>query len=235
MGWRESGVTTILAGTLLLALIYAYLYRQHKRSFLGLWALAWISSTVHYSFRLAIDIVGLSSPLYFVCQMMSLTTSMCILWGAFVFAGKSSHRGWLVVVHVVVLWMGIMVFSESAAWLMIPVSLFVGYAYVRAGIVFLGLRDIGGPAPVITGISFMLVGVMKAGEPLHPELSWLDTWNYRVAAILGVFMAVGMLLVYFEKMRSEAAEGELRYRLLAENARDVIFRCRVFPSMKIEY
>ncbi|GMA97962.1 hypothetical protein PIPA1_07620 [Pelosinus sp. IPA-1] len=50
-----------------------------------------------------------------------------------------------------------------------------------------------------------------------------------------LFIAVGTLMVYFENTRTDLANKETQYHLLAENAADIIYSYQIFPKAKIEY
>ena len=56
-----------------------------------------------------------------------------------------------------------------------------------------------------------------------------------MASLLGFIVAIVILLIYFEKVKKDLCESESRFRLLAENARDLIFRYRLLPSPEFEY
>nr|WP_274428181.1 ATP-binding protein [Acetonema longum] len=61
------------------------------------------------------------------------------------------------------------------------------------------------------------------------------TWINLASGILRLAVATGTLIVHFEKTRADLFSKETQYRLLAENAVDVIYRCRLSPYVKLEY
>ncbi|HWR45316.1 ATP-binding protein [Sporomusa sp.] len=71
--------------------------------------------------------------------------------------------------------------------------------------------------------------------PYSVSIPWLSPWCYLAGIILRLVIVLGILLVYLEKTRSDLAQKETQYRLLAENAADVIYRYRLSPVANFEY
>ena len=57
--------------------------------------------------------------------------------------------------------------------------------------------------------------------PFLRSIDWFVPWGYFWASILVIIVAIGILLICFKKARKDLSDSEARFRLLAENARDI--------------
>jgi len=59
------------------------------------------------------------------------------------------------------------------------------------------------------------------------------TYVYIIVSAIGLIS--GIFFFFFQKVKIELIESEKRFRLLAENARDIIYRYNFYPEEKLEY
>ncbi|MEG6584507.1 ATP-binding protein [Dendrosporobacter sp. 1207_IL3150] len=71
--------------------------------------------------------------------------------------------------------------------------------------------------------------------PFLINVSWIAPWGFLIDAALRFIIAIGTLIVYLDKTRYDLLAKEQYYRLLAENASDVIYRFKFVPKMHFEY
>ncbi|WP_245823729.1 PAS domain-containing sensor histidine kinase [Sporomusa malonica] len=95
--------------------------------------------------------------------------------------------------------------------------------------------ELPGIGRLITGYAFILWSLLSLALPFSLGGSWFAPWGYLLGGILRLVIAMGTLMVYFEKTRTDLVNKETQYRLLAENAVDVIFHYQLLPERKIEY
>ena len=81
----------------------------------------------------------------------------------------------------------------------------------------------------------MLWGLHFIEYPFDRELVWLAASGYYLSAVFSCVSVIGVLFVYFYRARDELAESEERFRLLAENARDILYRFISVPQICFEY
>jgi two-component system, cell cycle sensor histidine kinase and response regulator CckA len=91
-------------------------------------------------------------------------------------------------------------------------------------------------ARVIAGESFVgieTVRLTKAGDPIHLSISTAPLRNIE-GEIIGL---IGVITNITDRKQTEEAlrQSESRFRLLAENAQDVIYRIRIDPERQFEY
>ncbi|MCL5966278.1 MAG: PAS domain S-box protein [Deltaproteobacteria bacterium] len=103
------------------------------------------------------------------------------------------------------------------------------------GLVFLRIKGLDGFGKRVTAGAFILWGIHLLDYPFLRPVEWFAPWGFLIAATLSLFAALGIILLFFQKTRDALSRSEERFRLLAENARDIIFRYRLRPTQGFEY
>nr|WP_238543553.1 ATP-binding protein [Pelosinus sp. HCF1] len=118
--------------------------------------------------------------------------------------------------------------------LMLPIFIccFIG---IWTGITFIQHLQLKGIGCLITGYAYILWSLLNFSMPFTISILWFAPWGYAIGGILRFAIAIGTLMVYFEKTRTDLTNKETQYRLLAENAIDIIFSYQFFPERKIKY
>lgn len=228
--------STIL-GTSIVTFAYIYLYAVYRERYIGLWLLSWFL----FFGRLIIFDFGIldwrQSLLGFTLyELLCLSSALLFLWGVQLFVGKAVNKWWIYAgVGFSVL--GILfMFSEcSFPVRLAPITFFSGAAIVNIGRSFICDLDIRGAGHIINGAAFILWGLITMIMPYTMTVVWLSPWCYLAGGLLRLIIACGTLLVYFERTRTNLINKESQYRLLAENALDVIYRYTLWPEPKFEY
>lgn len=236
MTWVIPSVIATLCGTFVLTLVYWHLYSQYRERYIGIWAVGWSVYTVRFVFELLMNLHPEMMVLVVGQQLATLVSGIFVLWGTHAFLGKPVSR-WMVYGAILdTQWM-ISGISLHASWLVLnlPTFIFMGLIYCWTGVVLLRSRDIKGFGKQFTGWAFILWGIHKANYPFIKTIAWLAPIGYLTAALLELTVAIGTLLVYFQKVRQDLGSGEERFRLLAENAQDMIYRYRFKPVRGFEY
>ncbi|BBB90473.1 MAG TPA: ATP-binding protein [Methylomusa anaerophila] len=226
-----------VAGTISLIFVYWYLYAVYRERYIGLWILGWLG----FALRIVLFDFGIfdwqtSLVSFIIFQTFYLGTILLFLSGTYLFCGRPFKRWWL---H----WAGsIFVLSIIFVLLDLPISyklapsaVFTGIILIHIGEIFMHNLQIKGIGSLITGYSYFLWGILTVIMPYTLTIPWLSPWCYSVTGILRLIIASGTLMIYFEKTRLDLTNKEAQYRLLAENAVDVIFRYRQLPEPQFEY
>ncbi|HAK61191.1 MAG TPA: hypothetical protein DCO77_12565 [Nitrospiraceae bacterium] len=218
MFWMTPSVIATTLGTLVLALIYLYLYVRYRERYLRIWTVGWAFSVLRFSFQLLILFTGESSFLIIGNQVSSLVSGFMLLWGTYVFTGRRLSKWWGVGCAAGILWIiSAVLFGATFTLLTLPTFIFLGAIYVWTGIVFLRLRDVGGFEKHVTGWAFIIWGVHKIDYPFLRPLNAIAPWGYLLSAILEITVAFGMVLVFFQKTQRTLSESEERYRNMFRN------------------
>lgn len=212
-------IATVL-GTLVLVILYGYVYFQYKERYVGLWALSWFIYALRLIFELFMRVRPDIHYLIIGQQFMAVGSGLLLLWGTHSFLGKTMAR-WPVYGAVVnALWIVTVVSTQQPLiFLNLPTFLFLGVIYFWTGVAFIRSQNITGLGRQVTGWAFILWGLHKMNYPIILNISWLVSWGYFIAAFFEVSVALGTMLVYYQKIREDLSISEERYRLLAEETK----------------
>ena len=236
MAWMVPSVIATIAGTFIMASIYWYLYSKYQERYIKIWAFSWSLYVIRHIFSLWIIRDPQAMTLKALEQMFSISSGLFLLWGIFVFMDRKMSKWWVYISVLIAVWVVFVVMNKfSFIMLNLPVFIFLSIVYIWIGLAFIRLRDIEGVGKKITGWGFIVWGIHKGNYPFLRSVDWFAPWGYLLASMLGLIVAIGILLIYFEKARKDLSESEARFRLLAENARDLIYRYRILPSPGFEY
>ena len=229
-------VISSLCGTLVMTLVYWYLYSQYRERYIKIWATGWVI----YSTRFVFDILLYLNPdtafLLAGQQLANLLSGFLLLLGTYLFLNKPLAKWWIYCFALITVWeiFGILV-QMPVFNLYLPTFLFMSLIYIWTGIAFIKAKEIEGFGKHFAGWAFIIWGIHKINYPFLTGVEGIALWGYLIAALLTSAVASGTLLAYFEKIRRDLSNNELRFRLMAENARDMIYRYRLRPNKCFEY
>ena len=196
-------IIAALANVFVLTSIYFYLFLQYRERYMGVWALSWLS----YFLRISLEIGGAGSvslPLAAGTQLLSHISAFFFLWGTHIFIGRKIPWLWYYSFGAGFLWLilgSIASFPFQA--LSFPIFALNGAVFVWTGFVFLRYPAITGSGKQITGWSLVLWGLHKLNYPFLRPIPWFAPWGFIIAALLALISAIGIILIYFQRVRKE--------------------------------
>lgn len=217
-------------------LIYAYLYYRYRDRFLGIWTAAWaivIVKTVMDPFTFTF-MKHLSMLIFY--EIVAMLCVILLAWGTANFIGRRlpSYCLYAILALTVVTGIGLvlgwplvnLIFLNIAAYSLI---------YVYTGVILLQTDKSFGFSQKLTAYAFILVGLHQFNWPQFRADEAIAHWGYMLDSFLRLGIGVGFLLTYFEKTRHDLIKKEEQFRLLAENAHDIIFRFNLKPRPHLDY
>jgi PAS domain S-box-containing protein len=158
------------------------------------------------------------------------------VWGTHLFINKPFNKWWLYgIACLSIVSTTLNVLCSSLIYkLLLPIftCCFIG---IWIGLTFIRHLKLQGVGRLITGYAFILWSLLSLSMPFVFNDSWFPPWGYSLGGILRLAIAIGTLMVYFETTRANLVDKETQYRLLAENAIDVIYSYQILPEKKIKY
>jgi two-component system sporulation sensor kinase C len=219
----------------LVFLIYLFLFWRYRERFLGCWTLAWLLIALKTSTDPFVINLGQLPPVFFLVHAVTLVGVLFIAWGTWEFVGRRLPAGWLYAAIFVTALTYIAFFSGlSVTLVLLPTIFLIGLIYIHTGAVLLRRVTGVGLGQKITALAFIACGLHQFDFPFF-RTGDMAPWGYLLDAFLRLIMGTGFLLAYFEKTREDLERQESRFRLLAENAKDIIYRFRLRPSVQCEY
>ncbi len=226
-----------LIGTIAIVLVSIYLYVLYRRSYIGIWGVSWIILLIRHVtmdsglFSWKQSFVGLTTYL-----LLTFIYVLLIVWSTYSFINKPLNKWWLYGAA------GTFIASTGLNLLPLPLSyklLLPIYvcciAGIWVGVTFLRHPDLPKFSRLVTGYAYLLISLLNLTAPFIFYGSWLLPWGYAFGGILRLVVALGTLMLFFEKTRSDLLNKELQYRHLAENAIDVIYYYRLLPETTLDY
>lgn len=236
MAWLIPAIATALSTTLVLTFVYVFLYTQDRKRHLAIWAIGWAIYAVRFGFELWLASTHQTPILTLCIHLCLLLNCLFLLWGTYEMAGRPVPGGWLVASVLGGLWIIVATVGQFSPTLFsLPLSALLAAIFVWTGLIFLRTQELEGNGRYITGWTFIVWGLHKGDYPFRHMISWFSPWGFLLASALQLMAAIGILLTYFQKIRQDLFRGEERFRLLAENAQDVIYRYRLVPTPGFEY
>jgi PAS domain S-box-containing protein len=219
MAWLTHALIFSMAGALFLSAIYLYLYSQDGEKYLITWAVSWAIYCLRFTFQFLSIKYSASILLTLGDMLATWVSSILLVLGTFQFVGRKAP-GWMISITVlgsVLIGIAVMVplSFQQRAW---PLFLFSGAIFVWTGIQILKSPRIIGPGKLIIGWTFILWGVHKLDYPLLRPIEWFAPWGFTLASLFTFIVGLGMILIYYHRMRHDLRYSEARFRLLFDQA-----------------
>ncbi len=227
-------ILTVL--TLAFSMLYFYIFKKNHERYISFWGFSWTM----YAFSLIISIFLLQFPgmklLIGAKQICDLFNSLFLLAGTYVFIDKKMPTYWIQFTIVNLIWVGMSVYYDlSFLTITLLASIFFSIIAVVTGVMLLKYWKMSAAERLIIAIIFIVWGLHKAYYPyLYPSF-WNSPIGYMSEIILANILNFCILIVYLMKIRMQLAESEMRFRLVAENAQDLIYLYRFSPASHFEY
>jgi PAS domain S-box-containing protein len=237
MDYVRLSVIGSLIGTVSIVLIYIYLYVLYRERYMGIWAVSWLIMLSRYvAFDSGLINWKNSTIGLITYQMLIILSVLLYIWGNHSFMNKPINKWWIygaISISIVSVTLNVL-FSSLAYKLLLPIFIccFIG---IWIGVTFIRNLKLQGIGRLITGYAFILWSLLSFTMPFTINISWFTPWGYSLGGILRLVIAIGTLMVYFEKTRTDLIKKETQYRLLAENAVDIIYSYQLLPEAKIKY
>lgn len=232
----ESAIMLNVVATTLMVITFSYLYYQYRQSYLAIWSIAWLIHDIRI-ILFENHLINQSDKLFIIFYLF-----LCILYSLFMAAGtaefEENHikKGWIIA--------SLFCFFSACFGLLkdmpfqlyfFPTVFFVGTIYLYTGNAMRKF-SVPGLGKYFTGWSFILLGLHTYDMPFLLKVECFTSWGYFIDTLLRFIASIGILLIYFEKVRHELNQKEKYYRILTENATDVIFRLHItHTKWRFEY
>jgi PAS domain S-box-containing protein len=224
MDWLIPSVVASLSGTLVLVLVYFYLFVQDRESYLGIWTAAWILYALQFIFRLQMLFNQETVILTIANQTTLLVSTLILLLGAYKLSDRPMPKGWYYLTGFGVLWAAstTLLKAESLS-ISAPTFLIMAAINIGIGIVFFRMSKLVAFSRRLSGLMFLVWGLYRAGFPFLLPQPWFATWGYLMGVLLELIVAAGILLTYFQKVRYELSESEERLMKFMGSASDAFY------------
>jgi two-component system NtrC family sensor kinase len=215
---HESLKATILTSLLtvwVLIGVFVYLNRYTNRRYFTVWTAAWMFYVVWLTLNLG-DLAADHAPLRIMAEQWCVaTTAVFLMWGSFRFLGlRSRETAFGLFMAFLFLWSYLGVYQLGRPFPAV-VALFalIGLAGIGTGVAFARHRCRRGYIGAsMLSLGFFLWGVYFIAFPFAARVPDLLATGFFVSAVLQLFIAVSMIILVLEEVRTtnQAALRNLR-------------------------
>ncbi|KAA0887961.1 PAS domain S-box protein [Oryzomonas rubra] len=224
MPWIIIAATATTSSVFILTLVNIYLYFSYRERFMKIWAYAWGVHTFRYLFLIGSELWPSSRIIKEINYLFIIASAIILLTGTRVFIGRPTGRKENLIGVLIAIWT---IYSISSSMpimtAMIPIFAFLSYTYIHIGIQLLKNIESKGVASRITGWLFILWGIHQADYPFLRPIEWFAPWGFLIGGVLATTIALGMVLIYFERTHLALRAKEDRYEQLIESSHNWIW------------
>ncbi len=215
--WLKAAMVLALLSTWVLVGLYAYLNRYTRRPYFALWTVGWLFYTLWLTS--SIIFLDVQNPSHWEWIRLSCIgiCAIFLFWGALRFWGmERGQREMGLTVLLMVLWSFVAKdHLNSKIWLTVPLFVILSLSGFFISVCFfhrrLNHRYIGAG---LLGFGFLLWGAQMFFQPLMEASVLLRPTGFVSISIIQLLIAVGMIVLVLEEVRSESLS--LRDQLKAD-------------------
>lgn len=216
MVWLLPALVATSAISILVSVVYFYLFKQEGQRYLAIWAGCWFMYSLRFIIHALVVQDVLPPGMIIVQQATSLISGYLFIFGTYLLLEKDFSKIWIFSASICFLWTVIATWlSFSFLLIHIPTAIFLALIFAVSGYAILKSENIKGTGKHITGWGLIIWGIHKADYPFLRPILWFAPWGYLLASILFLSTAIGILLIYFEKIRFALGKSE---RLLLQHS-----------------
>jgi diguanylate cyclase (GGDEF)-like protein/PAS domain S-box-containing protein len=236
MAWILPSVILMASSALMVMSIFFYLYHQYREQHIKIWAMASFCLALGpiftlLSFQNTLIRLGILGE-----EIAFLAAAGFLLDGIYIFLNKKMPDFLKITLLLTSIWIGVhnfipnLLISNS-----LPVYIVITGLFLYAGYVLFRNWRFTGIGGIICGWVLIIAGVSLLDYLFLRKNSWFGSWGYLITTISITTCLIDILLFYFQKVRHDLSQSEARYRFMAENARDIVYRLQIVPELKYEF
>ena len=198
----------LLAGTLLLAVFFAYVYALKRQSYLLVWAAGWLLVAVTTLSGLLRNSPGASAWAPSLEAWLMTIAALLFLTAARIYARARMRLSAALGVAVVA---AIWAVAYMRGWVTVPLYLGVALLlFVVARVFWLEGKKRESPSDFLLAISFAVWGVLNVGILLQHRMAWFKNVDLRLTLLLPeLFCGVLMVMAVYEEERHRVERNML--------------------------
>lgn len=235
MGTLSFVYISFAALALAIAGLYFYLFARTKERFIQYWGLCW----VFYSLSLLFLILGQNFDqvrLFEVRKVFDVFNILFFLFGGYVFSNLRIPGYWMRFTLYLMIWIGISVFYDFQIMaIYLPLSMFqIVITTVLCVIIYRGWQ-MQGVHKWISIAVFLLWGYGKAISSLYEGYFSQISSLYLIEILFSNVLSFMIFILYLERVGDRLGFAEKIFKMIAENASDVIFIYSLKPVPSFSY
>ncbi len=228
-------LTASMIFTFLVSLAYLYMFVRSQERFIQYWGLCWVFYSCSLIFLIQYINTG-SVTLLEIRTIFDMLNILFLLFGGYAFMHSKIPGYWIRFSLYLLIWNLIGIYYNFDLYgIYLPISVYqLTMTFVLCYLI-LKYWDIDDFEKGLSIIIFILWGVSKASlsifETIYPDTASL----YLLEIVLSNSLNFCILIIYVQKINKTAADTEKLFRVIAENATDIIFYYKLIPYPALAY
>lgn len=216
--------------------LFLSIYKKTQERAIGFWGASWGLYGAGVLLQVLLLDAMEASYLLTLQQIIFSVSGLLLLAGTYHLNRKSIPRFWTWIFLANLIWILLGLNLDLNYFIkVLPLSLFYSVVAVYTGIEFLQEWPIEGREKTITGIIFIIWGIHKSYYfYLNPTFN-SSSAHYILELILILALNVAIFFLFLQKNHQTLKRNEKIFRLLTENAQDIIYLYNTKPDPSFEY
>ncbi len=219
-----------------LVLVYLYLFLYYRDKSLVLWGLSGTLAVGEFLLDVSynhLSKMDMSVYLQFIDWQLLFLSSLFMIWGTYLFVGKTMPGYWLYgLLGGLALTLANVIYFRATHFIVISVACQIA-GMVVSGILLLTYREIHGLSKYITGCGLIIWGIQnviscKWFGQIQPTYG--SAADYLAATVLGLVCNIGLLLIYYQKRLRENKEQKKAVRFLTHELKNQAMTIRNYSQ-----
>ena len=221
--WLSIGLVAVIANSAILAFTLFFLNANYRKKYLLAWALAFSGFAARgVCILVNVNFGGTVKLLLAMEQFLVIGCALLLLSGACQFLERRLPKSILIAATVVSCWVAVSVAAGfDPAFVYAPSYALLGTMFILFGVLFLRQpRKFGTVGRIIAGSALVVWGLHQYDYPFLRHIPWIAPWGFLFGSVLALFVAVGVIIMFFEKLQARYSEHETRYASILRSSMD---------------
>lgn len=225
----------MLAMSALILFIIAYAAIFFRNSFFGNWLMGWLVFLIAVFILLLLPFNSKVSFLFVLLHCYIILAALLLFWGTNHFFTKRFSPIWIYSAVIMIGWMltGNILQLPPQTY-MFPAIFIIAALHIGNGMTWLKASH-HTRGSQLSGWAFIMLGFHHLDAPFLYINHLIVPWGYILTFFLSILAILGTMQVYMDVAQKELKDSEERFRLLAENANDLVYRYRLSSPPGYEY
>ncbi len=235
MGILSVVFTAFVGFTLLMAGLYFYLFARSQERFIQYWGLCWVFYSLSLLFLILGENLQQSRP-FEIRKVFDVLNILFLLFGVYSFSNRRIPGYWMRFTLYLMIWVAISVVYEFQIMaIYLPLSMFQLAITTWLIVIIFYHWEMKPLQKWMALVVFLLWGYGKAIASLYEGYFSGSSSLYLAEIILSNVLNFIIFILYLERTTERMGFAEKIFKMLAENATDVIFIYSFQPSPSFSY
>lgn len=230
-----SVIFTFIILTLLMSFVYFYMFARSQERYVRYWGFCWVA----YSLSLLFLILSLNKNIIQLLELrkiLDLLNVMFLLYGAYAFMHAQIPTYWNRFALYIAMWLALGVYYNfDHLSIYLPISMYQIIITLMLCYIVYKYWSVPLFEKILCIAVFILWGMGKSVLSIFEVYYYDLSYFYLMEIIFSNLLNFSIFIIYLQKTRDELTIADRLYRIIAENATDVIFYYMLKPQPAFTY